>query len=313
MTDAALALGYLDTSNFLGGTMRVAGELAREALRSNICAPLGIGEVEAARSIFDVLISRTASSIKEMLLERGLDPRDFSLLAFGGCGPLLGPMIQRELEMPELLVPPLPSVFSAWGMMASDLSFSDSVSVLAPISADSTGLLREKAGVLVETSVSELRRRVGADIDPKFRYFVRVRFIGQEHTLSVEYFVEDSHEALFRRFSDTHLDRFGHTFDEPAEIVSLSIRLTIVTPKPEISSSLLHREDTGRKDVEMFDLAAGGIRGAPCLRRSALEEHRTLQGPLLVLDEGSSLVVHGDQELSVEENDIIAIRLRGSP
>ena len=312
VTDAALVLGYLDTSNFLGGEMDVASDLALEALRRNICAPLGIGEAEAARSIFDVLISRTSSSIKEMLLERGLDPRDFSLLAFGGCGPLLGPMIQRELEMPELLVPPLPSVFSAWGMMASDLSFSDSVSVLAPISPATTEVLRQKAEALVETSISELRSRVGAHIDPKFRYFVRVRFIGQEHTLSVEYFVEDTHERLFERFSDTHYDRFGHTFDEPAEIVSLSVRLTIMTPKPEISSNLLFREDTGLDDVELFDLAAGAIRKAPCLRRSELSPDRPLPGPLLVLDEGSSLVVHGDQRLVVEENGVITISPRSS-
>ncbi|GIR85849.1 MAG: hypothetical protein CM15mP85_24730 [Rhodobacterales bacterium] len=65
-----------------------------------------------------------------MMLERGLDPRDFTLLAFGGCGPLIGPMLFDELEMSELVVPPLPSVFSALGMMTSDLSFTQSASVL---------------------------------------------------------------------------------------------------------------------------------------------------------------------------------------
>ena len=309
VTDAALVLGYLDTTNFLGGEMDVAGDLAREALRTNICAPLGISEEEAARSIFDVLVSRTSSSIKEMLLERGLDPRDFSLLAFGGCGPLIGPMIQRELEMPELLVPPLPSVFSAWGMMASDLSFSESVSVLEPISAAAVEVLRQKAGALAEMSVAELRRRVGTQVDPKFRYFTRVRFIGQEHTLSVEYFLEDTHETLFQRFSDTHHDRFGHSFDEPAEMVSLSIRLTIVTPKPEISASLLHGQETGPQVAEIFDLAAEKFRKVPYMRRSELDPHRVHPGPLLVVDEGSSLAIHGDQRLVVEANGIITISL----
>ena len=133
LTDAALHLGYITASNFMGGKMEVADTLAKQAIDANISTPLQIDTAEASISIIKVLISKTASSIKEMMLERGLDPRDFTLLAFGGCGPLIGPMLFDELEMSELVIPPLPSVFSALGMMTSDLSFTQSASVLKKI------------------------------------------------------------------------------------------------------------------------------------------------------------------------------------
>lgn len=310
VTDAALVLGYLDTSNFIGGEMKIARSLAVRALQENICEPLQIGLEEAAKSVFDVLISRTSSSIREMLLERGLDPRDFSLLAFGGCGPLLGPMIQRELEIPESLIPPLPSVFSAWGMMASDLSFSNSVSVLEPISEATIRNLRTKAETLAQKSLASLQSRIGSRIDPRTRLFARIRFIGQEHTLSVPYCFEDSQAQLFKRFSNAHHERFGHTFDEPTEIVSLSIKLTIVTQKPSLSSSLLQQAETERAGkTPMLDLSVARTVEAKRTARTNLQAGTPHRGPMLVPDEGSTLVIHGDQQLVVEESDIIAITM----
>ena len=310
VTDAAVVLGYLDSSNFMGGEMKIANDLARAALSEHICKPLSIGIEEAAKSVFDVLVSRTSSSIKEMLLERGRDPRDFTLLAFGGCGPLLGPMIQRELEMPELMIPPLPSVFSAWGMMASDLSFSDSSSVLEPVSEASLRRLLSLSRSLEERSLAELRSRIGADVAPKIKFFARIRFIGQEHTLSVGYHESDSHEALFKRFSDAHFDRFGHTFDEPAEIVSLSIRLTIITRKPRISCERARLRDTGEPvKASMLDMASGKVVETIRTRRSGLAPGYFASGPMLVDDEGSTLVIHADQSLAVEEDGIISVSL----
>ncbi|MDE0304894.1 MAG: hydantoinase/oxoprolinase family protein [Albidovulum sp.] len=310
VTDAALMLGYLDSSDFMSGELKIAKDLALAALSEDICKPLSIGVDEAAKSIFEVLVSRTSSSIKEMLLERGRDPRDFTLLAFGGCGPLLGPMIQRELEIPELLIPPLPSVFSAWGMMASDLSFSDSTSVLESISEDSLARLRSASENLAAKSLAELRRRIGADVAPNAKFLARIRFIGQEHTLSVDYFETDTHETLFRRFSDSHLDRFGHTFDEPAEIVSLSIRLTIVTRKPAISRDRIRRDDgDAPAKSEILDMATGALAESLRSRRSELQPGFSAKGPMLVKDEGSTLVIHGDQQISVEENGVISVSL----
>jgi N-methylhydantoinase A len=309
VTDAAVILGYIDTGNFMGGEMNVAHDLAATALKEDIADPLRISLEEAARSVFSVLISRTASSIKEMMLERGLDPTEFSLLGFGGCGPLLGPMLQNELEMAELVIPPLPSVFSAWGMLASDLAFSDSVSVLATISNAAIEHLAGVAKDLASRSTRELIAKVGRAIAPGVAFLTRIRFIGQEHTLSVPYQQGDAASALFARFSKMHLERFGHTFESEAEIVSVMVKLVVTTEKPDLATRIgaatdLHRSAAHR----MFDQASGAMVDCLRLNRNALQPGRPYPGPLLVIDDGSSLAIHGNQTLRVDEYGMISVR-----
>ena len=308
VTDAAVVLGYIDTGNFMGGSMNVARDLAETALRTHVAEPLGLSVEDAARSIFDVLISRTASSIKEMMLERGLDPGEFSMLGFGGCGPLLGPMLQNELEMPELVIPPLPSVFSAWGMLASDLSFSDSVSVLATISDASMAALAETAEALRSRSTAALAEKVGRPIEPSVAFLARVRFLGQEHTLSIPYAPGDDAATFLARFSDTHQDRFGHTFRSEAEIVSLMVKLVVVAEKPDLATRVRASSTlTASAPHRLFDQAAGAMVDCEKVSRDALEQGRAYPGPLLVIDEGSSLAIHGNQTLTVDEHGMLSI------
>lgn len=309
VTDAAVILGYIDTTNFMGGQMTVATDLASKALEETVAGPLGISVEEAARSIFSVLISRTASAIKEMMLEHGLDPTEFSMLGFGGCGPLFGPMLQNELAMAELVIPPLPSVFSAWGMMASDLTFTDSASVLSTISAYTMPSYAERADALEASSIKQLREKVGEAVDPQVFFLARIRFVGQEHTLSVPYDRTDTEETFFARFSQTHLDRFGHTFENEAEVVSLVARLVVVTDKPDLATPIKPNiELPPSRSHRLFDQASGTMVTCEKLSRDALEAGKTYPGPLLVIDEGSSLAIHGNQALSVDRFGMISVR-----
>ncbi|WP_417307837.1 hydantoinase/oxoprolinase family protein [Devosia sp.] len=312
VTDAAVLLGYIDTSNFMGGEMAVATDLATKALSDNVATPLGISVEDAARSIFSVLISRTASSVKEMMLERGLDPSEFAMLGFGGCGPLFGPMLQNELEMPELVIPPLPSVFSAWGMMASDLTFSDSTSVLTVISDDTMADYRSHADALEASSIQQLRDKVGETVDPQVSFFARIRFVGQEHTLTIPFFRDDTAKSFFARFSEGHAERFGHSFDTDAELVALVARLAVVTDKPHIATPIKPTTELpAASPHRMFDQHSGTMVDCQKLNRLALTAGTDYPGPMLVIDEGSSLAIHGNQSLSVDEFGMLSIRRVG--
>lgn len=310
VTDAALILGLIDTANFMGGEMGVAHDLAVHAIKTNIADPLGVSVEEAARSIFNVLISRTSSSIKEMMLEKGLDPRDFSMLAFGGCGPLFGPMLVEELEMSELVVPPLPSVFSAWGMLVSDLTFNDTVSVMKPLDANAMAGLAHHARELEKRSVEQLIDKVGRVVEPEVTFSVRLRFTGQEHTLSVDYFPGEEAHELFARFSAAHMENFGHTFDGGAEIVSLMVKLALSSDKPELASQTEVAEEATGHPVShrMFDLARGAMVDCGKISRNALEPNVEYLGPLLVFDEGSSLAVFSNQRLVLDAYGMISVR-----
>lgn len=309
VTDAAVILGYIDTSNFMGGEMAVATDLATQAIADNIATPLGISVEDAARSIFSVLISRTGSAVKEMMLERGLDPAEFSMLGFGGCGPLFGPMLLNELQMAELVIPPLPSVFSAWGMMASDLTFSDSRSILTVISRETMEGYRTEAEALKHASIQQLRAKVGESVSPDVSLSARIRFVGQEHTLTVPYELDDSETSFFKRFSDMHQERFGHTFDNDAEVVTLVAKLSVTTDKPDIATPIQPTTDLpAAAPHRMFDLASGRMVDCDKLSRLALETGRTYAGPLLVIDEGSSLAIHGDQRLTVDAYGMLSVK-----
>lgn len=309
LTDAALHLGYITASNFMGGKMEVADTLAKQAIDKNIAIPLKIDTAEASISIIKVLISKTASAIKEMMLERGLDPRDFTLLAFGGCGPLIGPMLFDELEMSELVVPPLPSVFSALGMMTSDLSFTQSISVLKKIDSQNFQEIKLKAKELELHSTKELLEKTKEISQPLSSITARVRFIGQEHTLSVPFKSNDSSSSLFTRFTELHQDRFGHSFSLEAEVVSLIIKLTLEKEKPDLSQSFKSFDElTSVERHRMFDDKNSVFVETKKIPVHHLEKDKNYVGPCLIYDEGSSMPLIKGQTLSIDERSIITLR-----
>ncbi|MDG1936267.1 MAG: hydantoinase/oxoprolinase family protein [Paracoccaceae bacterium] len=309
LTDAALHLGFITASNFMGGKMEVADTLAKQAIDNNIAKPLKIKTADAAISIIRVLVSKTASAIKEMMLERGLDPRDFSLLAFGGCGPLIGPMLFDELEMAELIVPPLPSVFSALGMMTSDLSFSQSMSVLKKIDMDDFEKIRDKAKHLKVQATNELLEKTREVGDPISSMTARVRFIGQEHTLSVPFLENDTDKSLFARFTELHLNRFGHSFKLEAEVVSLIVKLTLEKEKPDLTLALTSLDqNTGAEYHKMFDDENSCFIETKKLPTFHLEKNKIYEGPFLVYDEGSSMPLLKHQTLVLDKRGIITVR-----
>jgi len=115
VTDAALALGFLDPGDFLGGEMDTAAEAAIDGVKETLADPLDTTVEDASRGVFDVALATTVGAIREITVEKGLDPRDFSMMAYGGAGPMFVPLVARELGVKEVVVPQAPSVFSAWG------------------------------------------------------------------------------------------------------------------------------------------------------------------------------------------------------
>jgi N-methylhydantoinase A len=120
VTDAALCLGFLDPHNFLGGELQLDSAAAYSAVEEKIARPLQMDVATAASGIFAIAETKMAGAIREITIEKGFDPRDFALLAFGGSGPLFGCNLARRCDIRQVVVPPAPSNFSAWGMLMSD-------------------------------------------------------------------------------------------------------------------------------------------------------------------------------------------------
>ncbi|HSK98597.1 MAG TPA: hydantoinase/oxoprolinase family protein, partial [Euzebyales bacterium] len=155
-TDAAVVLGYIEPGQFLGGEVRLDAEAAHAGLRARVAEPLGLSVTEAARGVFDVLLARTVSAIREITVEQGLDPREFGMLAYGGAGPLFVPLVGREMGVREVIVPQGPSVFSAWGMLMTDLVREYAQTLVGLLQDIGVATLRAEADKLAATATRDL-------------------------------------------------------------------------------------------------------------------------------------------------------------
>ncbi|GAA4170136.1 hydantoinase/oxoprolinase family protein [Gryllotalpicola koreensis] len=309
VTDAAFALGYLDPARFLGGQMEVSADAARAAIAERIAAPLGMDTTSAAESIFRILTARTVGALREITIERALDPREFTLLAFGGAGPLIGPMVGRELEIDTTLVPRVPAAFSAFGMLMSDLEHEFATTALLPLDDDALARIETRFAELGRTAeelfdeqgVPVVQRRLVRTLD--------VRYRGQEHALPVQYAPGDTAAEILARFNALHLSRHGHAMDEEGQILSIRLRSIGEQPKPPLS--MIPAGDgaprpSGSRDA--WDVAASEWRGFAVYERDELRAGDRIVGPAVVEEGTSTTVFFSDQHLIVDDYGNLAIR-----
>jgi N-methylhydantoinase A len=302
VTDAALVLGYLDPAAFLGGDMSIDADAARAAVADRLARPLGVGVTEAAASVLRVLLARTVGALREITVERALDPREFALLAFGGAGPLLGPMLAREMGITETVVPQVPAAFSAFGMLMSDLEYEFATTVLKPLS-DATLAELEPAFADLENQGEEVLSLQG--VKPEDRTLVRrldVRYHGQEHTLAIDLRPGDDAAAILDRFHELHRARYGHAMPDGGQILTLRVRAVGVLPKPGLRR--LSGSGSGTPDPAgsrpAFDVATGETVPFPVYERQALAPGHAVPGPAIVEEGTSTTVIFSDQRLTVD-------------
>src|SRR5712691_6687740 len=237
VTDANLVLGRLGADRFLGGEMRLDVAAAERALAARVAKPLGMDATAAADGILRIAVTAMSYAVKGVTTERGLDAGDFVLVAYGGAGPLHAVQVAREIGMRTVIVPPAPGVFSAFGMLFSDLRY-DYVRTwfkrLEDASFDQIErVYRDLEGqgraAIAGTSVKPQKIIVKRAAD--------MRYVGQEHAVTVdlplEVFEKQDRPAIKRAFDAMHELRYGTSApDELAEIVSLRSTVTGLMRKP---------------------------------------------------------------------------------
>src|SRR3984893_7362722 len=239
ITDCNLALGFLSADNFLGGRMRLDAERARAVIDAQVARPLGMPIAQAAEGIVRIIDIKMQEAIKAISTMRGHDLRDFMLLAFGGAGPLHAGRIVRDLGMAGVIVPLYPGVYSAIGLLMSDVKHDYVQSRMTPI-ADLTGdaitamfnrLEREAFADLAQDGFSAREIRVDRALD--------MRYGGQGYEITVPC-EDDALRAggvagLRRRFDETHRQMFGHMApDQAVEVVSYRLRGVGVVAAPPV-------------------------------------------------------------------------------
>ncbi|MEJ7932318.1 hydantoinase/oxoprolinase family protein [Ramlibacter sp. AN1015] len=304
VTDANLVLGRLSADRFLGGEMPLDVEKARKALATHVAEPLGIEVVAAADGIIRIAATTMSHVVTRVTTERGLDAGNFTMVAYGGAGPLHASLIARELRIPKVIIPPSPGHFSAYGMLVADLRRDFVKTWFRPLaSMDLREMEAIYAGMEAEGRTS-LKAEVPDEHGLTTRRAADMRYVGQEHSVTVDLpavlFETDDLAGIKKHFDDTHARRYGFsTPAAPCEIVSLHTSVIGYLPKPQSQrlSEAAGAAAYERRSVYFSD--AGGFLDTPVVQRTDLQAGNSMDGPVLVEEHASTTVILPGDRLEV--------------
>ena len=310
-SDANLALGRLGTS-LAGGAKELNPALAQEALRTRIAEPLGLELAEAAGAVVKVANANMADAVRLVSIRRGLDPRDFALVAFGGAGALHGAEVARELSIPTVIVPANPGVTSALGCLLVDIRHDLSQMYNFAVDEIDEDDLEEKFVALEAEATDRLRHEgVGPD-RAVLQRLVSMRYLGPWRSLAVD--MGSGPGALreaVQRFHEQHEREFAFRRDDaPVEVYQLALRAIGATPKPAFARQERvsdHTPDpTGERPV-WFE--GTGWVDTPLYDRAMLPAGTEIAGPAIIDQLDSTTVVPPGTRAEIDEWHNILIHL----
>lgn len=308
VTDAAFYLGMLGRGH-LASNVNLDREMAEAALRP-IAAALGGDPQSAAVGIVEIACSNMANAIREITVERGIDPRTLKLLAFGGAGPLLATQIARELDLRTIIVPPFAGNFSAWGLLGSDLVRSASRTQLFRL--DASGLSGINA--TVASMFAELEAR---GEDPEFvahasrELALGLRYTGQEHSLTIPAVWRDGalalgFDELERAFRDSYQQTFGVSLDNEVEVIAL--RTVMRKPLPRKTMQWrAKRSSQAEHSVQQYSFARRQLVSSRAVFRAALEPGQRHAGPAIVHEETTTTFVDADYSYELDRSGCLIL------
>jgi N-methylhydantoinase A len=299
VTDANLFLGRLDPEFFLGGRMRLDDAAAARAVRL-VARQIGLDDTALAEGMLAIVNANMADAMRTITVKQGIDPRDFSLVAFGGAGPMHAAWLAQELEIREVIVPWSPGTFSAWGMLQTDIRHDVVRSFYRPLAELEGSAVHE---VLVELQDEATGLLASEGIEARDHYFARsadMRYVGQEYTVQVPIGGEVELTGLDASFHDAHRVRYGHsTPGAPVEFVNLRL-----AGFGRIAGDAAPFRAPG----EGLDPVAGARRAtfagaavdATVLHRDRLRPGARFAGPLVIEEQSSTTVLPPDCTMIVD-------------
>ena len=304
-TDANLKLGRINHDYFCGGSIKADMKAANSAL-NNVGKKLGITSTEAARGIIRIANNNMINALKLVSLNRGFDPRDFVLIAFGGGGGMHAVDLAQELGVKKVVVPAAASVFSAWGMMMSDLRRDYFVTHLADL-IDGAASNIEKAFSDVESqAISQFKSEGIEKKNIKFTRYGNFRYKNQEHTTEVKLSdgkVSDKQISLIEdEFHNTYEHEYTYRLEMPVELVGIHVVATTEVGKLTMKEmpNQTTDESEARKGKREVDYALDGIHQAILYDGEKLMPGMKLIGPAIIEDSGATTVIHPGNKVYID-------------
>lgn len=309
VTDANAVLGRLRPGRRLGGVIEVDRERAWRAIETHVARPLGLSVVEAAAGILRVVNATMVRGVRIMTMERGYDPRDFALLAFGGCGPLHAVDLAEELGVSTIVVPPSPGLCCAVGLLLAEYRHDFVLSLAAGPGALEARALAAGRGELERRARAQARRENVPPDSLALAFGLDLRYAGQGFQLGVPLEGADA-RASIEAFHTAHLQLYGYSRpDHPVEAVALRLTASApaasqVTPAPRPGGSRNPKDALVTETEVVID---GRPARVPVYDRWRLGPGASLAGPLVLEQDDTTLYV-GPQTLTVDLSGNLVVR-----
>jgi N-methylhydantoinase A len=314
ITDAHALLGRIDPASFLPDAFDGTGDVER-AVETHVADELGVDVETAAQGILDVANANMERALRVVSVERGYDPREFDLVAFGGAGPLHAPKLAAELGVPRVVVPRTAGVLSALGLLISDTLYDHSTSRVRRLDTVDPDELAAAFASFVADGRAQLEAEGLSPDRMQFEPSMDLRYVGQSFELSVPTTVDVDAAALEtvrERFHERHRQRYGHAYpDEPVELVTLRLRARGVVETPDLrpegrDGSVADARVETRRVV--YD---GEPSDTPVYDRTRLPTDSRFDGPAVVEGRESTTVVHPGQRVRVDADANLVVEVDG--
>lgn len=320
VTDATLVLGRLDAEHFLDGEMEVYPEKAFQVVQE-LASELGLSLYETAEGILTIVNNNMANAIRSKTIQKGFDPRSFSLAALGGAGPMCAVEVAKILDIPEVIIPPYPGITSATGLLTTDLKY-DAVQTIF-MSSDKADLayLNDRFRNL-EKDISLQLKQAGFDAGQiTLKRFFDCRYVGQGYELRIPVqpgAINPANVAsIWETFHSIHKREYGHSFqDAPIEVVNM--RVTGIGEMSKIGNPYFSDADRSFKEATVkagkaWFRANGSLEefDTPYYKKDRLPINQPIAGPCLILQKDTTSVIPPDCTATMLTNGSILVKIGG--
>ncbi len=316
VTDANVILGRINADRYLGGEMALDVALARASIANKVAKPLGLSLEDAAAGILTIANSNMALAVRGITIEKGVDPRQATMVAFGGGGPLQAVAIARDIGIPRVLIPTFPSCFSALGMLLADVRHDLVRTHVRPFPREDAADLNRILDELRSEGIMRLEAAgiPGADIECVCS--LDLRYMGQQWTLTTplgaDHVASEAGARIRQAFNRLYEARFGHSFTDIAtEVVNVRVVVSGRRPKPGFPRLASRARGTPGFVARRVHVDGLGHVECPVYRREDLLARDRIAGPALV-EEGNATTLLGEGDTAeVTEHGFLLIQVKG--
>lgn len=302
LTDAFVICNVIDPDYFLGGEMKLNGELSRRAF-DKISKQMKMSLLEVSLGAIRIATANMVNALKLVSVRRGYDPRDFALIAFGGGGPMFATSLARELGIERVIVPRVPGVFSAWGMLMTDIRHDYIQTSVTKLTIDSLSSIMEILEGMVAQARKQLEEEGISSKKTRFEGSLDIRYLGQEHTVNTPVPIRRPTKELLslieKRFRALHYKQYTFTLSDPLEVVNVHLTAFGKVMKPGLIVWKPRKDKVVSKERKVY--LEGGETVAKVYNREVLPSGFKIFGPAIVEEPTSTTILRKGDRLQVDK------------